>query len=246
MEHRRSRRGTAWGVDERAGRRAGGPSPGRAGASRSLVLASIALFGCGPSPRVDAPDGAAEVSDAGPRDVADALSDARDGAGPQDATAEVGRDASGADATTSDAVADGAVTDGAEDAGGADVGRDTGVVDAGPPGGPGARCRARIPACAPGYPGTLCDAGLVCVDEVCVAGLPSGAPCGGGIAGRCAEESACLDDGPGTVAPTCRPRGTLGSECIFTAFRSCDLGGSTDFVCSDGLVCSPTTLRCVR
>ncbi len=224
----------------------GGRIRGRDGSAgtmlHGIMFAVIVLIGCGPSPAGDARDVATEVADAVSRDVANARADT----GPKDASTEDPRDANGTDALEIDVVDAAAAVD-AVDAAVGDVAADRAVaIDAGPPGGRGAPCRARIPACAPGYPGTLCDTGLVCVDDVCVAGLPSGAPCGGGAVGRCAEEAACLDDGPDTVVPTCRPRGTFGSECIFTALRSCDLGGSTDFVCADGLICSPTTFRCGR
>lgn len=107
----------------------------------------------------------------------------------------------------------------------------------------GASCRAWVPLCLPGYPGYECEAGLVCVDGRCAAGLPTGARCGKGIPGLCAENSSCVDDEAG--AARCTVRGSLGGDCISNLRYVCDEGGTERYVCLAGLLCSYSTLRCI-
>lgn len=113
-----------------------------------------------------------------------------------------------------------------------------------PHGSPGASCRAWVPLCLTGYPGYECEAGLVCVDGRCAAGLATGARCGVGIPGLCAEHSSCIDDAAGVAR--CTVRGSLGGNCISNLRYVCDEGGTAPYVCDEGLYCSLSTLRCLR
>ena len=108
----------------------------------------------------------------------------------------------------------------------------------------GASCRAWVPACLTGYPGYECEAGLVCVDGRCAAGLATGARCGAGVPGLCAENSSCIEDD--AAVTRCAVRGTLGADCVSNIRYWCDEGGTAPYVCFDGLICSPSTLRCFR
>lgn len=107
------------------------------------------------------------------------------------------------------------------------------------PGSLGAPCR-RFSVCAPDYPGAACEGGLACEADLCVQGLFDGARCERGVGAPCAEHSECVVTG---AEGRCVRDGYLGGRCIYTARRSCDLGGTSDFACTEGLYCT-TDLHC--
>ena len=97
----------------------------------------------------------------------------------------------------------------------------------------GGRC-SHWSLCSTSTPVPACAEGLACAGEVCVPGLRVGARCVEGGA-PCGVLSSCVTrDGVGT----CVADGDPGGRCFYHALYSCDLGGTSDYSCGRGTVCS--------
>lgn len=178
-----------------------------------LALAALAGGCLSPAPG-NTPADATSV-DAPPREA---------GAG-DDARADV--------ATTDRATTDVPATDVPADVPAADVPADVPATDVPAPRSLGGQCYYWS-LCSTPMPAPPCEAGLACQGSVCVRGLPVGARCTEGGA-PCEGLSSCATyNGLGT----CIADGSPGGQCFFNASYVCDLGGTSDYSCFEGTVCS--------